>query len=314
MTLLVTDHLAKRFAVGQGRMLHAVDDVGFTIPEGGSLGLVGESGSGKSTIARLVTKLAQPDDGAILVEGRDIANIPSRAFARDQLRRAIQLVFQSADDALNPAFSAWRNIATGAGTERAKNGEVEAAAEAAGLAPELLGRRPHQLSGGQQARVGIARALLPGPRLLVLDEPTASLDVSVQAAVLKLIDKLRRERGIALLFVSHDLEVVRLMCDAVLVLYLGRVAELGPAADVLRAPAHPYTRALLAATPGENSAPPLQGEPLSPIDPPQHACLFHTRCPLATDRCRSERPAPREISPGWQVACHYAEAKVAAQS
>lgn len=308
MILLAAERLAKRFPIGNGRLLHAVDDVSFAIPEGGSLGLVGESGSGKSTIARLVAKLTQPNDGAIVVDGRDITEVRPGDFARDPLRRAIQLVFQSADDALNPAFSARRNIATGAGVMRPPEGAVEAVAAAAGLAPELLGRRPHQLSGGQQARVGIARALLSGPRLLVLDEPTASLDVSVQAAVLKLIDRLRRERGIALLFVSHDLEVVRLMCETVVVLYLGRIAEIGPVAEVLRRPAHPYTRALLAATPGEGAGPPLAGEPLSPIDPPQHACLFHTRCPMATDRCRGERPMPRTVGPNWQVACHHAEA------
>lgn len=308
MNLLSAQRLRKTFPVGKGRLLHAVDEVSFDLPEGRSLGLVGESGSGKSTIARLVVRLIQPDDGTLVMDGRDIAAISPAAFSRDPLRRAIQLVFQSADDALNPAFSARRNIATGGGDARMPEGVVEAVAEAAGLAPELLGRRPHQLSGGQQARVGIARALLSNPRLLVLDEPTASLDVSVQAAVLKLIDRLRRERGIALLFVSHDLEVVRLMCDTVLVLYLGRIAEIGPVTDVLRRPAHPYTRALLAATPGESTAPPLAGEPLSPIDPPEHACLFHTRCPMATDRCRSERPMPRTLAPGWQAACHYADA------
>jgi oligopeptide/dipeptide ABC transporter ATP-binding protein len=303
VTLLDVSHLSRRFPVGGKRMLHAVADVSFAIEAGGSLGLVGESGSGKSTIARLVTRLLAVDDGTIAYSGRDIASIPPRQFARDAARRAIQLVFQNADDALNPAFTASQNIALAGG---ASMPQITAAAAAVGLPSELLSRRPHQLSGGQQARVGIARALLPEPRLLVMDEPTASLDVSVQAAVLKLIDGLRRERGIALLFVSHDLEVVRLMCERVLVLYLGRVAEYGPVAEVMTRPAHPYTRALLAATPGKPKAPPLVGEPLSPIDPPDNACLFHSRCHMAIDRCRTERPFPRQLSPDWQVACHRA--------
>lgn len=303
MSLLEVSQMSRRFPVGGGRMLHAVADVSFDIAAGGSLGLVGESGSGKSTIARLVTRLLSIDDGTLTFEGRDIGSIPPRRFARDAARRAIQLVFQNADDALNPAFTAARNIAIAGGTSPTK---VAAAAAAVGLPPELLSRRPHQLSGGQQARVGIARALLPDPRLLVLDEPTASLDVSVQAAVLKLIDGLRRERSIALLFVSHDLEVVRLMCDHVLVLYLGRVAEYGPVGEVMARPAHPYTRALLAATPGRPKVPPLTGDPLSPIDPPENVCLFHSRCPLVVDRCRMERPKPRQLAPGWQVACHRA--------
>lgn len=305
MTLLAATHLQKRFPVGKGRKLHAVDDVSFSIPSGGSLGLVGESGSGKSTVARLVTKLLTPDGGMLQFEGRDIGAMTPRQFAGDPARRSIQLVFQNADDALNPALTAERNIAIGGGG-RASTSEVAVAAAAAGIAAELLKRRPHQLSGGQQARVGIARALLPNPKLLVLDEPTASLDVSVQATVLKLIESLRRKRGISLLFVSHDLEVVRLMCDEVMVLYLGRVAEIGPVGKLLTTPAHPYTRALLAATPGKVAAPPLAGEPLSPIDPPQNACLFHSRCPLATDRCRSERPMPRNMGEGWKVACHRA--------
>jgi oligopeptide/dipeptide ABC transporter ATP-binding protein len=304
VTLLEVSHLSRRFPVEGGRMLHAVADVSFAIESGGSLGLVGESGSGKSTIARLVTRLLTVDGGAIKFEGRDIASVPPRQFARDAARRAIQLVFQNADDALNPAFTVSLNIALAGGASPER---IAAAATAVGLPGEFLSRRPHQLSGGQQARVGIARALLPDPKLLVLDEPTASLDVSVQAAVLKLIDGLRRSRGIAMLFVSHDLEVVRLMCDHVLVLYLGRVAEHGPVARVLKRPAHPYTQALLAATPGKTKAPPLIGEPLSPIDPPDDVCLFHSRCPIAIERCRKERPMLRQLAPGWTVACHRAE-------
>ncbi|WP_295808299.1 dipeptide/oligopeptide/nickel ABC transporter ATP-binding protein, partial [uncultured Nitratireductor sp.] len=214
--LLDATALRKLFPVGKGRMLHAVDGVDVHVDEGESLGVVGESGSGKSTLARLVVRLVDPDDGTIRFQERDVGAVPANRFARDPARRAIQLVFQTAGDAMNPAFSTARNIALGRGSLSLKGetmARVEAVAREVGIGPELLGRRPHQLSGGQQARAGIARALISDPRLLVLDEPTASLDVSVQANVLKLIDALRRKHGIALFFVSHDLDVVRLMCD-----------------------------------------------------------------------------------------------------
>ncbi|MCB1487124.1 MAG: ATP-binding cassette domain-containing protein [Bauldia sp.] len=310
MTRLVeTIGLKKQFPVGKGRMLHAVDGVDMALAAGDSIGVVGESGSGKSTLARLIVRLIDPSDGAIQFEGRDISGIPAARFAADPARQAIQFVFQNADDALNPAFSIARNIAIGLGRFRLDDATIarvrEIAAEV-GLAPEHLSRRPHQLSGGQQARAGIARALVSDPRLLVLDEPTASLDVSVQATVLKLIDGLRQRHGVALVFVSHDLEVVRLMCRQVLVLYLGRVAEIGPVETVLAAPRHPYTRALVAATPGRGKPRALPGEPTSPIDPPQNTCLFASRCPLAVDRCRIERPLLRTVA-GRQVACHRAE-------
>ncbi len=307
--LLEAIALRKLFPVGKGRMLHAVDGVDLTLGEGESLGIVGESGSGKSTLARLVVRLIDVDDGTIRFQERDIGAVPAARFARDPARRAIQFVFQSAGDAMNPAFSTARNIAIGLGRlrlDRDTSARVAAIATEVNLGPEYLARRPHQLSGGQQARAGIARALISEPKLLVLDEPTASLDVSVQATVLKLIEALRRRHGIALLFVSHDLDVVRLMCDRVMVLYLGRVAETGPAAAVLRAPSHPYTRALVAATPGHGRPQALPGEPTSPIDPPAEACLFAGRCPLAVDRCRSERPRLRQVAHSL-VACHRAE-------
>jgi oligopeptide/dipeptide ABC transporter ATP-binding protein len=306
--LLEVAALEKRFPVGGRRWLHAVDGVDFVLDEGESLGVVGESGSGKSTLARLVTRLIDPTHGSIRFDGRDIAAVPASRFGADLARRDIALVFQSAGDALNPAFSAARNIAVGLRTHHLQTQhrrQVEEIAAEVGLGPELLPRRPHQLSGGQQARVGIARALVSEPRLLVLDEPTAPLDVSVQATVLKLIDGLRRKRRLSLLFVSHDLEVVRLMCDRVLVLYLGRVAEVGPVEAVLRAPRHPYTKALIEAGPGQGSRA-LAGEPGSPIDPPADACLFAGRCALAEPSCSTARPAMRELAPGHVAACRRA--------
>ena len=307
--LLEATALRKLFPTAKGGLLHAVDGVDLAVDEGESLGVIGESGSGKSTLARLIVRLVDADSGAIRFGDRDIGAIPARAFARDRDRRAIQFVFQNAGDAMNPAFSAARSVALGLGRISLggeTTAQVAAAAEAVGLRPEHLRRRPHQLSGGQQARVGLARALIARPRLLALDEPTASLDVSVQANVLKLIDRLRRERGISLVFVSHDLDVVRLMCDRVMVLYLGRVAEIGAVEAVLGRPSHPYTRALVAATPGRGRPQPVSGEPTSPIDPPKNACLFRARCPLAVERCHRERPLLRAVD-GRLAACHRAE-------
>jgi oligopeptide/dipeptide ABC transporter ATP-binding protein len=302
--------LRKLFPVEHGRTLHAIDGVSLGIGAGRSLGLVGESGSGKSTLARLVVRLADPTAGSIRYDGQDIGAIPAHAFARHPARSQIQFVFQGADDALNPALTVARNIAIGMGPSPAADlrRRVEAIAAEVGLTAELLERRPHQLSGGQQARAGIARALIAKPRLLVLDEPTAALDVSVQATVLKLIDRLRRTLGLTILFVSHDLEVVRLMCDDVAVLYLGRIAEKGPVSDLMATPHHPYTRALIAAAPGRlpHADALISGEPASPIDPNPNICLFANRCPLAMPRCRIERPEPRVVGVGHAVACHRA--------
>ncbi|HTO65533.1 MAG TPA: ABC transporter ATP-binding protein [Bradyrhizobium sp.] len=309
--LLEIVNLRRLFRIGRARTLHAIDDVSLRIGAGRSLGLVGESGSGKSTLARLVVRLDDPTAGRILYEGNDIGAVPAHAFGRRPARSQIQFVFQGADDTLNPALSTARNIAIGLGASGGGDvrPHVEQIAAEVELPRELLERRPHQLSGGQQARAGIARALIARPRLLVLDEPTAALDVSVQATVLKLIDRLRHTRGLTLLFVSHDLEVIRLMCDDVAVLYLGRIAETGPVADVLARPLHPYTRALVAAAPGRAKADGdlIGGEPASPIDPDPNVCLFANRCPLAMPRCMTERPRPRAIHNARIVACHRSD-------
>jgi peptide/nickel transport system ATP-binding protein len=233
----------------------AVNDVSFLIPPGGALGLVGESGSGKSTLSRLVCRLLDPDDGDIVFQGESIARIAARDFHKSPNRAAIQMVFQDPHDSLNPRHTAFDSIAhplrrlehlhDGA----ALKARVCEAADRAGLPMDLLERFPHQLSGGQKARVGIARAVAPRPKLMILDEPTAALDVSVQAVILQLLDRLRREEGIGLLFVSHDLNVVRMLCEDLVVLQAGKVVEAGSSAAIFRQPKDAYTRALLEAVP-----------------------------------------------------------------
>jgi peptide/nickel transport system ATP-binding protein len=233
----------------------AVDDVSFRIPPGGSLGLVGESGSGKSTLSRLISRLIDPDAGEILFQGEAIGSIPARDFHRAPQRRQIQIVFQDPHDSLNPRDTAFDSIAhplrrlEGLRDGQTLTERVRDSAMRAGLPIELLDRFPHQLSGGQKARIGIARAIAPRPRLLVLDEPTAALDVSIQAVILQLLDRLRREDGIGLLFVSHDLNVVRMVCDDLVVLQAGQVVEAGSAKAIFDAPSAAYTRELLAAIP-----------------------------------------------------------------
>ena len=309
--LLQVEALSKRFAVAgrRGAQLHAVDDVSLSIAPGEALGLVGESGCGKSTLVRLLARLLDPSEGRIVFDGEDLAAIPARGFARRPERAVIQMVFQDPTDSLNPRFSARDTIREPclllAGMDRAAaDARVDEVAQQVGLPAELLSRFPHQLSGGQKARVGIARALAVRPRLLILDEPTAALDVSVQAVVLQLLDRLRRELGLSTLFVSHDLNVVRLLTDRVAVMYLGKIVETGPSVEVFRAPQHPYTRALVSAIPGQGPRIRLEGEISSPIDPPREVCRFQSRCPAAQDRC--VREAPVLPSRPHAVACHFA--------
>jgi len=307
--------LSKRFAVrATGTWLHAVDDVSFRIERGECVGLVGESGCGKSTLVRLLTRLLDPSGGRVVFDGRDIGALPARRFAREPERARIQMVFQDPADSLNPRFTAFdtiaeplRRLARPAGGEI--RGRVEGLAELVGLPRELLGRFPHQLSGGQQQRVGIARAIALEPALLVLDEPTSALDVSVQAVILHLLADLRRRLGMTYLFVSHDLNLVRLMSDRVLVMYLGRIVEAGPVGEVFDRPRHPYTRALVSAIPrldGESRRARIRlaGEPLSPIDPSPTVCRFYGRCPEGFERCEREMPSLRRVSHDHVAACH----------
>jgi oligopeptide/dipeptide ABC transporter ATP-binding protein len=306
----------KHFPLGKRSWLHAVDDVTFSLAEGESVGLVGESGCGKSTLARLITRTLDLTAGDILFRGRNIGFIPARTFSENAFRPKIQMVFQDPTDSLNPRFTAFDTIAEPAKLLiKLKNGALTAAVNKAarqvGLPDELLGRFPHQLSGGQKARVGIARAIVTQPELLVLDEPTAALDVSVQATILKLLAELKATLGMSYLFVSHDLNVVRMLCDRVIVMYLGKIVEEGPAQDLFAQPAHPYTRALVNAIPALGARAvrdALAGEPRSPVDPDPKVCRFFGRCPTQVDRCRREAPILTELSASHSVACHFARA------
>jgi oligopeptide/dipeptide ABC transporter ATP-binding protein len=297
-------------------LLHAVDGVSFAIGRGETVGLVGESGCGKSTLARLLARLIDPTEGEIRFNGEEIGAVSARRFGRSPLRAQIQMVFQDATESLNPRYTAFRAIADPLLRLRQLSGaalraRIEEAARLTGLPQELLTRFPHQLSGGQKARVGIARAIAVEPRLLILDEPTSALDVSVQVVILRLLADLRRRLDLSYLFVSHDLNVVRLLCDRILVMYLGNIVESGPADRVFAAPAHPYTEALLSAVPkiGAGGAHrhriALPGEPRSPIDPAPDICPLYGRCTRATERCKTAMPPLREIAPGRRAACHY---------
>jgi oligopeptide/dipeptide ABC transporter ATP-binding protein len=323
-TLLEVASVGKRFPVsvrgaprGSEHFLHAVDDVSFSIGRGECVGLVGESGCGKSTLVKLITRLLDATDGRIWFDGHDIGAVPAAHFARVTQRAQIQMVFQDPTDSLNPRFTAFdtiadpvRRLGAHAGSEAVAR-RVREVADLVGLPQELLRRYPHQLSGGQKQRVGIARAVALEPALLVLDEPTSALDVSVQAVILKLLEDLRRRLGMSYLFVSHDLNVVRLLADRVLVMYLGRIVEMGGVTDVFANPRHPYTRALLSSVPapGEGGAGRrirLTGEPRSPIDPDPRVCRFYGRCPDGVARCAEEMPMLKVTSGDHFAACHLA--------
>jgi oligopeptide/dipeptide ABC transporter ATP-binding protein len=295
--------------------VYAVDDVSFVINKGETVGLVGESGCGKSSLVRTLTRLLDVTGGSIKLGERELSLKPARVFARDRDRARIQMVFQDAGESVNPRFTGFDAIADPLRRLRKLRGKalkerVEAVATQCGLPLQLLTRFPHQLSGGQRARVGIARAIAVGPELLVLDEPTAALDVSVQVVILQLLQQLKREFGMSYLFVSHDLSVVRLLCDRVLVMYLGKIVESGPAAEVFEHPLHPYTQALVAAVPRLHDDGVerlrLTGEPRSPIDPDPNVCRFYGRCPRGTEACKTTMPALRSFGVR-QVACHFAE-------
>jgi oligopeptide/dipeptide ABC transporter ATP-binding protein len=284
-------------------MLRAVQKVSFSIAPGEVLGLVGESGSGKSTLGNLALALLAPTEGEVLFDQQNLAALkPARLRA---LRRQMQIVFQDPFASLNPRRSIGGAIAEVLRLHGMPYGQAEVAAALARVGLEAAdgGRRPRQFSGGQRQRIAIARALAVQPRFLVADEPVSSLDVSIQAGILKLLQVLRAELGLAMLFISHDLTVVEAMADRVLVLYLGRVMEGGPARRVFTAPLHPYTAALLASAPGSQRAEMvLQGEIPSPAAPPS-GCVFRTRCPFALPACADDVPPLRAVADSHEKAC-----------
>jgi len=293
------------------RLLHAVDGVSFSIARGETLALVGESGCGKSTVARLIAGLYAPSRGRILFDGADLAD-PGSAL----LRRRMQMIFQDPYASLNPRWRVRDIVAEplvahgDAPAPAALQARVAELLGQVGLAPEDGDKYPHEFSGGQRQRVSIARALSSNPEFLLCDEPTSALDVSVQAQILNLMKDLQQRLGLTYLFISHNLAVVAHIATRVGVMYLGRLVEVGPAAEVFARPRHPYTRMLLDAIPdlamSGRSRTPVAGEVPNPLSPPS-GCAFHPRCPQADARCRSERPVPHEAGLGLRVACHAVE-------
>ena len=314
MNTLEITGLKVHFPGRGGAPVRAVDGVSLSIAAGETLGLVGESGCGKSTVSNATVGLLSPTEGSVKVLGTELAGA-SRETLR-AIRAKAQMVFQDPVTSLNPRMTIGeavgepllvRGLARGA----ALRDQVGALLEEVGLRADHAGRYPHQFSGGQRQRIVIARALALRPALLVCDEPVSALDVSVRAQILNLLVELQARHGMSTLFVSHDLAVVRHVCDRVAVMYLGRIVELAPRDALYSAPRHPYTKALLAAVPEpdpvtQRAKPrvPLEGEIPSPANPPP-GCRFHTRCPIAVDRCRSEEPAWRVVGAA-SVACHLA--------
>lgn len=315
--LLQVLNLVKRFEIGGGwlgspkKTVRAVNDVSFSVMRGQSLGLVGESGCGKSTVARALLRLIEPDAGTIRFDGADLR--AADAVQLRALRRRIQLVFQDPYASLNPRRTVRQTLAEPLrvrklGDEAWIRAKVESTIQEVGLPVSALDRYPHEFSGGQRQRIGIARALVLDPELIVADEPVSALDVSVQAQILQLLERLKRERGLSFVFVSHDLGVIRHFCDTVCVMYLGRIIEQGPTRAVLDAPRHPYSRILRDSSPVPDPAvrialSKIVGEIPAPTNPPP-GCSFHPRCAYARPECRENIPALNQED-GHHVACFY---------
>ncbi|MFF7060993.1 dipeptide ABC transporter ATP-binding protein [Pseudomonas sp. NPDC008258] len=316
--VLSARELTRHYEVSRGlfkghALVRALNGVSFELEAGKTLAVVGESGCGKSTLARALTLIEEPSSGSLQIAGTEV-NGASKA-ERKQLRRDVQMVFQSPYASLNPRQKIGDQLAeplliNTSLSKAERRDKVQKMMEQVGLRPEHYQRYPHMFSGGQRQRIALARAMMLQPKVLVADEPTSALDVSIQAQVLNLFMDLQKEFNTAYVFISHNLAVVRHVADHVLVMYLGRPVEMGPKEDIYEKPLHPYTQALLSATPAIHPDPlkpkiRIAGELPNPLNPPD-GCAFHKRCPHASERCAKEVPALRQVSTR-QVACHYAE-------
>jgi len=317
-TVLQARELTRHYSVSRGlfkpaALVQALNGVSFTLEAGKTLAVVGESGCGKSTLARALTLIEEPSAGSLQIAGREVAR--ASHAERKQLRRDVQMVFQNPYASLNPRQKIGDQLAEplliNTNLSRAERREkVQAMMQQVGLRPEHYQRYPHMFSGGQRQRIALARAMMLQPKVLVADEPTSALDVSIQAQVLNLFMDLQEQYQTGYVFISHNLAVVRHVADDVLVMYLGRPVEIGSAEALYARPLHPYTRALLSATPAIHPDPDkprmkISGELPNPLNPPS-GCAFHKRCPHADERCRGERPELRLID-ARQVACHHVE-------
>jgi len=315
--LLRIEGLSKTFVLSRSALgrpltaLRAVEGVNLDVAEGETLGIVGESGCGKTTLGRMIVQLSRPTEGRILWRGEDIARATPRRLRA--LRQELQIVFQDPYSSLNPRMRVRDIIAEPLENFPFSRAEIAARVaevmETVGLPAEFGDRYPHAFSGGQRQRIGIARALALHPRLVVCDEAVSALDVSVQAQILNLLARIQRETGVAFVFISHNLGVIRFLSHRVAVMYLGRIVELAPEAALFEAPQHPYTAALIAAIPEPDTArrgrrAALAGDIPSPIDPPP-GCAFHRRCPRASEICRTVPPALEPAGEGRLVACHF---------
>mgnify|MGYP001198820553 FL=1 len=312
--LLSVENLVMEFPSGRKQKVHAVSDISFDIQKGETLGIVGESGCGKSTAAKAIIQIPKPTSGKVIYDGTDLTSLDKEGMR--QQRPSIQMIYQDPISSLNPRRTVFNIVNEGTrvwSTEhgRAQEEKVEEIIEAVGLDPtEAKKRRPHEYSGGQCQRISVARALVLDPKVIICDEPVSSLDVSVQARILNMLQDMKEEYGLTLLFISHDLSVVKNISDRVAVMYLGKLCEIGDGDLIYEKPSHPYTRLLLAAIPDPENKHAvindiLEGELPSPLDPPS-GCRFRTRCPRATVKCAEEEPEFQQIGDQdhW-VACHF---------
>jgi len=292
--------------------VRAVDGVTLSLKQGEILGLVGESGCGKSTLGRTILQLIPPTDGAVILAGKNLAELKGNDLR--EARADFQMIFQDPYATLNPRMTVFDTLAEAIGAHKKipageMPGRVSALMEKVGLSPRFVKKYPHEFSGGQRQRIAIARALAVEPKLIIADEPVSALDVSIQAQIINLLAKLSREMGLTLIFISHDLSVVRHISDRIAVMYLGKIVELGAATEVFEQPLHPYTRALVSAVPipdpvreAKRQRIMLAGDPPSPLNPPG-GCAFHPRCGFAVAACREKIPALEIVAAGREVAC-----------